>query len=349
MRNKFISLSCALLLVTLLFSCSTNKPSGYWPTTEWRTVTPRKAAIRAEMPKSVDAYIQGSLPNTSSVLVVRNGFIVMEKYYEGDAKTKWNLFSVTKSFTSALVGVCIGLGYLPNVDAKMIDLVPQNKAALLDDRVSRVTLRHLLTMSDAIRCSFNPNLEVFLEEEKLFKPIQTEPGKAFNYNELSPRMISIAITRVSQMKAIDLARKFLFAPMGIEEVEWFDYPKGYSDGALKLMLTSRDIAKFGYLYLKNGLWDGQQLVPRDWILESTKSQIATRDFRKYWKEYGYFWWIYNFGLYQAYYAFGSGGQMICVVPELSLIVVMTSSQVEDTNPQGYLRLVDEYIIKAIKK
>jgi CubicO group peptidase (beta-lactamase class C family) len=130
------------------------------------------------------------------------------------------------------------------------------------------------------------------------------------------------------MPAQDFAQKYLMDPMGISPGDWYWYrtPFGYNTGGWGFELTPRDMAKFGYLYLNNGNWDGEQIIPAEWVRESRHPYInlgdsPTHPYRNF--GYGYLWWTTSLGGHPAYYAVGHGGQYIFILPTLDMVVVIT--------------------------
>jgi CubicO group peptidase (beta-lactamase class C family) len=155
-----------------------------------------------------------------------------------------------------------------------------------------------------------------------------EPGTRWNYNTGASHLLSAIIQETTGMTELAFAEEHLFGPLGISEVSWGTDPQGRSSGGTSLRLTPRDMAKFGYLYLNVGQWDGQQLVPAAWVKASTMNQAPI--FETYYGEmsYGYQWWIVPWAGY--YSAVGALGQFIVVLPELDMVVVFTSTlAVED--------------------
>jgi CubicO group peptidase (beta-lactamase class C family) len=125
-----------------------------------------------------------------------------------------------------------------------------------------------------------------------------------------------------------------------------------------LVLTTRDMAKIGHLYLNEGLWNGTRILPAQWVKESTKAQVITHLSADCWKNYGFHWWNCNLGGYEVYYSYGKSGQSICVVPELSLVTVVTSTDPQAQKVGGkyidetllkYIKFVDEYLIAAARR
>jgi CubicO group peptidase (beta-lactamase class C family) len=147
------------------------------------------------------------------------------------------------------------------------------------------------------------------------------------------------------------AYKYLFSEIGIDPISWNRDPQGYYCGGSGLVLTAQDMAKFGYLYLQNGVWDGNQIIPEEWIAESTKKQIATTTD----DDYGYLFWLKNMTDtehnkdYFTYCAAGVGGQYIVIIPELDMVVVITANiQVDSKDKSTTLDLIPNYILPAVK-
>lgn len=135
------------------------------------------------------------------------------------------------------------------------------------------------------------------------------------------------------------AEKYLFDPMGIRAGLWRRDPQGIYWGGADLFLTPRDMARFGYLYLKNGVWNGRQVVPQEWVTESTSAQVKTEGWGGI-DDYGYWWWIDPV----AFVAVGLGGQVVAVVPDQDLVVVF-SGAVPEAVPFSLFR---KYIAPAIR-
>jgi CubicO group peptidase (beta-lactamase class C family) len=222
--------------------------------------------------------------------------------------------------------------------------------------MSEVTLKHLLTMSDGISSSGNM-IGYFFQDETQSKSLKRDPGAEFHFNGMSPQILSMIISKTTMMNALDFGKKYLFGPFGINDVVWAEQ-YGYSRGLWGILLTSRDMAKFGLLYLKSGAWDQDRILPAEWIAESTRPYIATGNSSNYWKNYGFNWWVCRFGNHQGYYAFGLAGQSICIVPDLDLVAVVTFSETAANKPnwdimdgilEKYLEFADKHLIAAVLK
>ena len=268
---------------------------------------------------------------------------------------------------AAVLGIVIEQGAIKNVDQRMIDFFPQKAAISRDPRASEITLRHLLTMTDGIAASGNM-LELFLSDESRCRPLERAPGSAFTYNIISPDIASMVVTGATGRMASDLAGELLFGPLGITEAVWPEsyirhtwgiaQKKGYTRAWWGLALTTRDMAKIGHLYLNEGRWDGKQVLPVEWVKESTKAQVATGLSSGYWCGYGFHWRCCTFGPYEGFYSYGYTGQSICVVPELRLVTVVTSTDPKvrrlnvrftDESFLKYLEFAEKYLIGAVRK
>jgi CubicO group peptidase (beta-lactamase class C family) len=253
------------------------------------------------------------------------------------------------------VGIAIKEGYIDGVDHRVLGFFPERTVANSDARKQAMTLEHLLTMTSGLdwpelsvsySSSSNVNAQMAQSQDwvqfVLDRPMVEEPGTTFNYNTGGSHLLSAIIQETTGMNALSFAQAHLFEPLGISDVSWSSDPDGISYGGNGILMTPRDMAKFGYLYLKGGIWDGQQVVPADWGEASVTRHVeASVNIIPY---YGYQWWVRSDG---AYTAFGYGGQYILVIPDLQMVVVFTSGlkRVDFGLPQS---LVDDFIIPAAK-
>jgi hypothetical protein len=165
------------------------------------------------------------------------------------------------------------------------------------------------------------------------------PGKKFEYNTMLAHMMSAILTRASGKSTKEIADSFLFKPLGISEVQWSQDNKGIYLGGAELFLKPRDMAKFGLLYLDKGVWSGQQIVPKEWVEESTSPKLSIGPDLNYPRaiKYGYWWWIPA----ENYQARGWGGQYIIVRPDLKMVVAVTSE-----NQGAIFQYLDSSIFQA---
>ena len=343
MIGKAIPIVVVLVISVFPLCQSEGKDRDYWPTQEWRYSLPEEQGLSASVFEKMEKYIGDTLWSTESMLIVRHGYVVFEKYYKSTSEELRSLKSVTKSFISALLGIAIEKGLVQSTDQKMIEFFPDyNERNDINSTVREVSLHHLLTMSAPL--SFFPSPKSL---ELLFKSHLDGRLKVnFNYNNSCAEMISIILTSVSKLTAANFADKYLFKPIGIETYSWLE-SNGISSGGIGLSLRTIDMARFGYLYLNKGSWDGKQLIPETWIDLSTKNQISGLIAGEYADSYGYYWWLDEANGYKFYFALGlPGAKIIAVIPELDIVIVTTSSS--NVYP-GFYSLVKDYLIPAVKK
>ncbi|MGD9381779.1 MAG: serine hydrolase, partial [Candidatus Thorarchaeota archaeon] len=310
----------------------------YWPTTGWLTSTPEEQGMNSSLlDEFVDAIEEFSF-SLLSYLVIRNGYLILEGYPDPDynESTLKHVWSVTKSFTSALVGMALEAGDLTSRDELVVDFFPDRTIANLDEDKQSITVEHLLTMTAGFEWTDSTDSFDMMDSPDwvqyvLDKPMADVPGETFNYNGGGSHLLSAIVNRTTGIPTLSYADTHLFQPLGISDYEWIIDPQGVASGHRGLNITPRDMAKFGFLYLNNGTWDGEQLVPSTWVSASTQVQAPGQN-------YGFQWWIDS--SYDAYYALGRDGQIIWVQPENDLIVVFTSSS------GNYLSMIPMYIIPA---
>jgi CubicO group peptidase (beta-lactamase class C family) len=322
----------------------------YWPTDDWRTRSPEELGLDITKLHAIDPFVKDSLAATTSILVVRHGYLAFESYYAGDKDSPRRLWSATKSVTSILTGILIKSHQIQSIDDFMLSYLPELRSGNLAPNVDKITIRNLLTMTSG----FPPDpLGTLFVKGLLSKPLDSLPGETFAYNSTNADLLSIIITELTKQTAAEFAETNLFKPLGIRNYSWAkEYL--YSNGGLGLSLSSRDMAKIGYLYLNKGTWDKTEIVAQDWVSESTSVQVSTTRPLEAWKNYGYsnygfLWWISGFK--GAYFAFGAYGQSITVMPDQDMVVVITAEtpMVGSGEDAGkYFAIITDYVIPAIK-
>jgi CubicO group peptidase (beta-lactamase class C family) len=324
----------------------------YWPTEGWRSSTPEEQGMDSEMLTEMLAYIRENGVRVDSVTIVHHGYLVLDAYFHRFGKdSRHDLYSCTKSVTSALIGIAIDQGYIEGVDQPVLSFFPERTVANLDARKEAMTLEHLLTMTDGfdwvkkdVRSTSIGDTTPKMKQSRdwvqfvLDRPMAEEPGTRFNYNSGASHLLSAIIQETTSTTALEFAEEHLLGPLGISEATWSSDPQGRNYGGSYLRITPHDMAKFGYLYLNEGRWDSEQIVPAAWVKASTTNHSPTPGVY-----YGYQWWIYPSAGY--FSAVGGRGQYIAVVPELDMVVVFTS----DLKPEDLytpLLLLAFYIIPA---
>jgi CubicO group peptidase (beta-lactamase class C family) len=305
--------------------------------------------MNADVLQKMQTFIKVNRPAVYSVLVVRHGYLVYEKYFRGDATQDYEVASVTKSVTSMLVGIAMQQGYIKNLDQKLQDFFPEYVKQDMDARTRAITLKNLLTMTSGFAWSEETPWSWPQSGDWVRYVIEgtmaAEPGLKFTYDTAAVHLLSGILTKVTGTSTLDFANRSLFQPLGIAKPQWEADPQGRNNGGRGLFLRARDMAKLGYLVLNDGLWDGQQIVPADWVRASTTKQNEGGFPEQ--TSYGYLWWVTTTNGHDAYYAAGYGGQFIYVIPDLDLVVVITSNPDHAHNENK--TIVADFVIPAVSR
>ena len=325
---------------------SSTEEEVYWPTEAWRVAAPEEQGMDAALlQQMLDAIDEQNL-NIDSVVVVHNGYIVAEKYYRPYKQDYLHdVYSITKSVVSALIGIAIREGYINSVDDLVLDFYLE-RTFENDDALKRsITLEHLLTMSSGLEWDWDEMVSTRdWVQYVLDQPMYSEPGTEFYYSSGNAHVLSSIIQEASGLNACDFAQLYLFDPLGISDVRWNTDLDGIPKGGWGMAMKPRDMAKLGYLYLNQGVWDGRQVIPAEWIEASTERHIQVPEPLEPWDLYmGYLWWLHEDGPYAAH---GTKGQFIYVIPELDLVVVFTGDITDARYAQPQL-LIRDYIIPAV--
>jgi CubicO group peptidase (beta-lactamase class C family) len=267
--------------------------------------------------------------DTVAFLVIKDDILLYERYFNGyNHNSIVTSFSVTKSFISALVGIAISEGYIDSVEDPITQYVPELLEK--DPRYANITLRHLLTMSSGLRYEekVTPRSDsaityygTDLRSLAISSPIVGEPGRAFHYNNYHPLLLGLVLERSTGRHVAKYLEEKIWMPLGMEAPgSWSLDSKRSGFEKMESGINGRaiDFAKFGRLYLNRGNWNGIQLIPTEWVDESTRID-TTNDPAE---NYQYFWWL-NCKVTEEhhYFAAGTHGQYIFIVPEQYLILV----------------------------
>ncbi|WP_239618092.1 serine hydrolase domain-containing protein [Cohnella mopanensis] len=356
-----------VLIVIFLTGCSSNIDSpaaitteqqaitvqepDYWPTYGWRTADAEERGMDSS--QLDDILREVTYRPIQSMVVVKNGYIVSEYYQESQPDKDYEIYSVTKSITSALIGIAIEQGLIKSIDDKVLDYFPEYAEAVAEDGKKEITIENLLTMTSGLDwpewTSWNYRVDPLIESKDwpgfvLRRPMEDKPGESFNYNTGGSQLLASILKKTTGQSEYDFAKKVLFEPLGItREMRWYPSTDGTNTGGFGLKMTARDQAKFGLLYLHGGKWEGKQIVPEDWVKTSTK--VHSQGNYMFGK-YGYHWWVGEYGGEQVFNAMGYGGQYIFVAPALDLVVVFSSnSPMDATMPQS----IYTQIVKAARE
>ncbi|HNP20275.1 MAG TPA: serine hydrolase [Fulvivirga sp.] len=312
--------------------------------------------------------------NIDALLIVKDGKLVLDEYFNGyDKNKKHKLWSCTKSFSSALIGIAIDEGQIRNENDSIIEYLG-TYANKLNESQNAITIKNVLEMGTGLEWNGDltesgrklPYAEDMVNYT-LELPQEFKPGTKFQYSSANSMLLAPIIYNATGQQANEFAKNTLFKELGIENYEWnkqaefwtktagdeipakkpnISYESNYAEltnTATGLWMTPRDMSKLGQLYLNKGKWENKQIISESWIKKSTTEQISGSD-------YGLHWKLIQIGEYQSFYASGFGLQRIFVIPKLNTVIVFTQNWYQN-QPKGnkqMMKILEEYIIKAIK-
>jgi CubicO group peptidase (beta-lactamase class C family) len=316
-----------------------------------------------------------------SLLVVKDGKLVLETYYPGDditvtdrlsftrkdfnRDTQHCLASASKSVTSILFGIAVDQGKISDLDEKMFANFPEY-VGLSDEEKGEITLQQMLTMTSGIpwdeSYSFNDarndlgHMAFFSPDPVRYvleKPLTSKPGEMWVYNSGTTNLLGEILHLKTGTPLVEYGRDNLFDPLGITSFEWLSFPASpqMAVASSLLYLKPRDMAKIGQLYLQQGNWNGKQIVSPQWVQESTAISVQLPiDYGPAFQNigYGYQWWHgrFAYGDTDTIYAAGWGGQFIFIMPEIKTVVVTTGSNYYDSN-SNIFDMINRYILGSV--
>ena len=308
---------------------------------DWEVSTPE--AQELDPMRVAELYLDAAaLETIYGLLVIKNGHLIGERYFhEGSVAQKARLQSVTKSYTSALVGLALEQGCLTSVDQPMMTFFPEFVDQIQDQRKAQITIQNMLQMRagypweestselfEMMYHGFQPSLLVDV-------PLVRDPGSQFEYSNLTSHLLGVIVARACKTDLKSFAQEHLFMPLDAEVGDWIQDWEGYYNGHADLHLTARDVARFGLLYLNEGAFEGNQVVAADWVRASlqrysedinSSAGIRSGSLGRYFRNvgYGYQWWSARVGDHDFDFAWGHGGQLVVLLNALDMVIVVTS-------------------------
>jgi len=342
-KLKKISLFILILFLSILsLTCLTDDPlkipfHGYTPANlgdGWEIGDPAKEGIDGEALKEVYKYVhdEKNVWQIRSLLVFRNNKLIAESYMK-DSDDRTNLhpmWSATKGFIGILTGIAMDKGYI-SIDKTIYDYLPEVSNHL---EKSSITIKDLLTMRSGINYR---NDGYNGEDGKLFREVPSNsidfvlalgmhasPGTSFRYKNSDPHLISAIIQETTGKTTRDWAKDVLFDKIGITRLEWRTYKDGVTFGGFGILTTPREMGKIGQLVANDGMWNGEQIVSKNWIDEMTKERINDTPEPFEDVSFCYLWWkdIQR----NVVLTMGHGGQYILVNRDKNLVITITSEQ-----------------------
>lgn len=311
---------------------------------------------------------KGKYPNIDGILVAQNNEIIMEEYFhEFDRDSLHQTRSSHKSITSLLAGIAIDQGLFAAEDE-----IGQFITEWKDEPRGKIKIKDLLEMRSGLACEgffdVGPDCEGEMWETEdwlgyiLNIPLRYEPGAKWEYSSIEPDLVGVIIARASNMSIMDFAKQYLFEPIGIQEFDWLITPdgRGYSAGSSYMKPT--DMLKIAQLVANEGSWNGQQIVSKEWIQESTNCHIPVDMSFLYWSgienatttsaEYGYFWYRevleYKDIKTEILFASGNGGQYMMVLEDYDAALVFTGSNFGSWKSKRPFEIILKYIIPILE-
>jgi len=364
-----------LLVIFMLVGCGSSAEEleavDYTPRAEGDLPisTPEEQGLNPDL--VADLYLNaGDMETLYGLLIIKNGYLIAEGYFnEGSLEQLSGRQSVTKSITSALVGVALDQGCLSSVDQTMMEFFPEFAADITDSRKEQITIRDLLQMRGGYPDEeLTPPYfdEMFLSGNYHWAPhlvdfpLVGDPGTEFHYSNLTSHLLGIIVARACNTDLRSFAQEHLFSPLDAEVAEWTTDADGYNWGSGEIYLTARDMAKFGMLYLNDGQYGEDQIVSDKWVNDSMERYSENiviggwhtsryGSFRKL--GYGYQWWSASVGEHQFSYAAGHGANYIILLEDLDMVIVTTADPLHDLwdgNPWEYEGAINDMVGDFIK-
>jgi CubicO group peptidase (beta-lactamase class C family) len=345
----------------------------------WATASLQSVGMKENYISTIARNVNnGVYTEVHSVLIVKDDKLVFEEYWPGhdfgptnpqyhgeyvhfDRDRRHNTHSATKSFTSALVGIAIQRGSIHSVSDSIFAYLPHHQSLKNQGR-EKITIEHALKMASglewnewevAVTSSQNDMMRFNRSSDPiqylLSKSLAAEPGTSFYYNGGTVDLLGVIIANAEETSLPTFSKNTLFEPLGITNYAWQTLsPSRIACAHGDIYITPRDMAKFGYLFLKKGLWNGVQIVSSNWVEKSTRNHIFPG---VSWVDgYGYLWWIktYHSGgvEHNAFRADGWGGQQIIVFPGLNMVLVFTGANYTTEAPCD--QIVERYILASLE-
>lgn len=283
----------------------------------------------------------GTLPRLHSLLISHDNEVIFEQYYAGrTASQPANMKSASKSVISALVGIAIDKGYISSIDEPVASFFPEYSNTESPEQWQALTLEHLLTMQAGLQSTSGRNYGSWVVsdnwvETALTRPFVAEPGSNMIYSTGSTHILSAILTRATGISTREFAQQYLASPMGFRMAYWSQDPQGIYFGGNDMEITPRQMLAFGELYLNNGRYNNEQIVPPEWVAQSHQAHAVSP--RGQGRFYGYGWWLREMAGIIVPLAWGYGGQLILVVEEFDLVIVATSESAPGGGRSGHLR------------
>lgn len=291
-----------------------------------------------------------SINSVTSLLIQKNRQQLAEFYFQGmEEGETTNIKSASKSIISLLVGIAVDEGYIESVEKPIRPYFEDFFNANPDSVKENITIKDLLTMRSGLETTSFGNYGRWVISDNwvefaLEQPMEKQPGGDMAYSTGTSHLLSVIISKASGMSTKVFAEEYLFDRMDIKVGGWDRDPQGYYMGGNNMALAPEDMVKIGQLMLNGGLYRGQRIVSKEWIVDSFETYTRS-NFNPY--DYGYMWWNKRVGGHKVYFAWGFGGQYIFVIPDLDATVVLTGALDNATQSRSYKEPVFDLLREQI--
>ena len=322
----------------------------------------------------INGMLDGTHPGIDSISIVRNNTLLLHEdirteltqfddWVGNDDLQRHVMHSTSKSFVSALVGVALEQGYIQDIDTPFYEFFDYGEYENWDVRKSSMTLENVLTMQLGLDwnewnypfgdmrnslTNLTENNDDFVKA-LLDLPLTSDPGTEYAYNTVASIALGLVVELATNQPMEDFAEQYLFTPLQISDADWLMTPTGFPNTGSGLFLPTRDMAKFGQLYLNDGEWNGIPVISSDWVQRSVAKSVELQ--WDYTSGYGYQWWLGNFQTNNQVVPFystrGFGGQFIVVVPDYDMVIAFTAHNYENDLYDSPFRLIEQFILPAV--
>ncbi len=341
-------------------SPSDDRTSVCWPDPNWQTSSPEAQGMSSRLlAQSLDRLYGFVDPDVlDSFLITRHGKMILEiSTPPNTPATRHEMHSVTKSVLGALVGIAVQKGYIKATNDRVLDFFPGEEIPNMSAQKRAMTVGNLLDMSSGLSFEESPRGSQTTAEARMVRsqdwgrftlglPVAAPPGTRFNYSNGDANLLSDVLSQATGMTALAFAKQELFGPLGITNVRWGSDPRGTTRGDGDLFLTPRDVAKIGYLFLRDGVWRGERLLPTGWASDIPESSVRTGVGAPY---YSRLWWVDP--TKTIYSACGAAGQFVIVIPGQDIVAVFTSKTPLTFDNYfeyySFIELANELILPAV--
>lgn len=306
------------------------------PAASWRASTIEEQRLDAIAFEGFDEGIGDRLPDIQSVVVVLRGRTAYQFHRDGNPEALRDLQSVAKSALAALVGIALREGHLASLERPVVELVPEWAALNVDPRTKTITLQHLLAMTAGFTVNDAGGTAAPLAPAQAWaRPLRSQPGHSFAYDNSIVNLVTAVLEKATGRPVGDYARERLVKPLGMAEPS---YQRGLS-------LRTADMAKLGHLFLQDGAWNGDALLPPGFAAQATRAHSGGGP--PVGLPYGLFWWVPS---ESTYFASGYAGQFIWVHAPLGLVVAITSSVSAGSQQRGQaMQLIRGRLFQAAQR